>query len=41
MMMHISATGMIPAAGARRAVAGGVPAAMATGSFCTPFPTAC
>lgn len=41
MKMHMNATGMIPAARARRAVAGGVSAIVATGSFCTFFPTAC
>lgn len=33
-MMFITATGKVPTAGARRAVAGGVAAVLATGSFC-------
>lgn len=35
MMMLMNTTGKVPAAGARRAVAGGVARALATGSFCT------
>lgn len=41
MMMHMNATGKIPAERAYRAAAGGATFAMATGSFCTSFPTAC
>jgi hypothetical protein len=34
MMMLMNATGKVPTAGARRAVAAGVARALATGSFC-------
>jgi hypothetical protein len=41
MMMHLNATGKIPAERAYRAAAGVARFAVATGSFCASFPTAC